>query len=251
MGDLIVAGDLQWAIDSPCGDTGPDGVSDEQWARAQAVAVEWLWAQAGRKYGTWTVVFRPEWTDPVRRPRGWPLVFDLPDRAWASTKPVTSVTLPGPAVSVDEVLVDGAVLSSSAYLLEPGNQLVRTDGGTWYPYQDTTKPSTDARTWQISYVRGVTVPAAGQYAAGVLACDEARRMLNDSCRLPNNTTSVQRAGKTVSLDAKQLQQGYTGLREVDQWLRTVNPKNRPGDPVVWSPDIDPYRMPPIPSAASG
>jgi len=50
------------------------------------------------------------------------------------------VILPGPVGAVTEVLLDGAVLDSSAYRIDNGNRLVRTDGGCWPACQDMAKP---------------------------------------------------------------------------------------------------------------
>lgn len=253
MPDVIEAGDLLWPLLSACGDDGPDGVDADDWATAQAVAIDWVWALSGRKFGTWDVVFRPEWSIPVARaPRNYVLGEGdgrrpYPVGAFLTGKPLYSVPLPGPVVSVEAVLVDGATLASSAYEVI-GDQLVRLDGSSWYRYQNTTLPTTDVGTWQISYTRGVAVPTGGQRAAGVLACEQAKRISGDkSCRLPNNTTSVTRNGTTVSLDAKQPQQGFTTLAEVDQWCRLVNPNGRQSAPQVWSPDLYPNLLRPIPS----
>lgn len=264
MSSILTAGALTWPVDSPCGPTGPDGCNAQQWTRAQELATEWLWVLSGRKYGLRATVFRPEWTIPIAR-GPWNYVLgggpgysaygygsgwgSSPLDAFVVNRPLLHAPLPGPVNSVTAVEVDGVVLPGSAWQVN-GDNLLRVDGGQWYRYQDTTQPISAVGTWQITYVRGSAVPESGQYAAGVLACEEAKRMLGLACRLPNNTTQVQRTGTTVSLDAKQLQLGYTGLREVDQWCRLVNPKGRQSDPFVWSPDLDPGRLPPIPSNQS-
>lgn len=257
-GDLLTAGPIQWPIDPPCGATGPDNVTAAQWVRAQALATEWVWILSGRRFGLTSVVYRPEWTiwDRMRPPRmvlygpSWPAVF--PYEPLRSAVPLTSAPLPGPVNSVTSVVVDNVTLAGSglAYIQE-GDNIVRTDGGQWYRYQDTTQPTTAVGTWQISYVRGLTVPAGGQFAVGVLACEMAASWIpGAACRLPNNTQSVVRNGVNISIDAKQLQMGYTGLREVDQWCRLVNPKNRPSESEVWSPDTDATRLPPIPTSVA-
>lgn len=255
-GDLLTAGPIVWPVDSPCGSTGPDGVSAVQWTRAQALATEWLWVLSGRRFGLVDVVYRPEWTiwDRMRPPRmilggpAWPGVFPSSLR---TDEPLTRAPLPGPVSSVTAVTVDNVTLAGSGQsYIQEGDYIVRTDGGQWYRYQDTTQPISDAGTWQVEYQRGLTVPAGGQFAVGVLACEMAAAMASLTCRLPNNTVSVVRNGVNISIDAKQLQMGYTGLREVDQWCRLVNPKNRPSDSEVWSPDTDATRQRPIPTASN-
>lgn len=251
MVSLITASDLDWPIvPGPCGADGPDGISDEQWEAAQQSAVAWLWALSGRRFGTWTVVFRPEWTVPIPREQhvfpGYPYgprFGCLPARL--STNPTTRAPLPGPVVSVSEVKVDGDVADPGVYMVER-DQLIRTDGGTWPGYQDTTKPLTEPGTWQISYVRGADVPAGGQAAAGVLACEIAAALTGGKCSLPSNTQQVARNGVTISRAANQLQLGFTGLASVDQWARTVNPKGYQSQPMVWSSDLDPDFLPPPP-----
>lgn len=254
MADLITAGDLQWPLYSPCGDDGPDcggKVTPDIWTMAKQVAIEWVWALSGRKFGTFSITFRPEWTIPVATsPRHYVLgdCGGYPFDAFAVDKPLTSAPLPGPVVSVEQVMVDGSILATSAYEVV-GNDLVRVDGGVWPRFQDVTDPTTETGTWQVTYTRGVAVPSGGQLAAGVLACEEAKRLVGDTaCQLPNNTSNVTRNGVTVNLDAKQPQMGFTTLRGVDQWVRTVNPSGRTDDPIVWSPDLDPNRLRPIPTS---
>jgi hypothetical protein len=180
----------------------------------------------------------------------WPSMF--PTEALRTSQPLTSSPLPGPVNSVTSVVVDNVTLAGSglSYIVE-GDNIVRTDGGQWYRFQDTTQPTTATGTWQITYLRGLTVPAAGQFAVGVLACELAASWIpGAACRLPNNTQSVTSNGVNISIDAKQLQLGYTGLREVDQWCRLVNPNNRPFESQVWSPDTDASRMRPIPTTVA-
>lgn len=225
----------------------PDDSSPDQWALAKAIAVDWVWALSGRKFGQWDVAFRPEWTRPPAGCGCWP-PSDLGFTGWVPqpSTPVTSTTLPGPVASVTQVLINDAPFASGGYTLI-GDDLIRTDGGSWPAYQDTALPVTADKTWQITYLRGLPVPLAGQYAAGVLAREQVKRMNGDkTCRLPNNTTAVTRNGTSVSLDAKQPQLGFTNLQEVDQWCRLVNPKGRQSEPQVWSPDLDPSLRRPIP-----
>lgn len=259
MSDVITAGPIQWPINSPMGADGPDNLPAGIWELAQSIAVDWVWALSGRRFGQFAVSFRPEWTIPVSpSPRNYVLDSgyrrNYPVAGFATTKPLHNAPLPGPVVSVTSVTVDGAPLATSAYEVN-GDDLIRVDGGQWYAYQDTTLPATDVGTWVIAYVRGRPVPIGGQVAAGVLAYEEALRLTgNAKCRLPNNTSTVQRQGVTVNLDAMQLQQGFTGLREVDQWCRQVNPTGSADSPSIWSPDLDPARLPPIPvgqSSSSG
>lgn len=220
--------------------------------RAQALAVNWLWALSGRKYGLVDVVFRPEWTNPVQGCGDRGGYWEWPSFIINTTPTTTAIALlPGPVGEVTAVEVDGAVLDPSKYQVNR-DQLIRVDGGTWYAFQDTTQPTTAFGSWQISYTRGTPVPPDGQFAAGVLACELAKAMLppgsKNSCRLPSNATQVARNGTSISLDALQLQKGFTGLYEVDQWCRLVNPNGLMQESSVWSPDTDTTRLPAIPTA---
>ena len=52
------------------------------------------------------------------------------------------VILPGPVGGIEKVTVDGVILSATAYRVDNGNRLVRTDGGCWPACQDMSKPGT-------------------------------------------------------------------------------------------------------------
>lgn len=247
MVSVIIAGDLQWEVDSPCGDTGPEGLKAGQWDRAVDLATAWVWALSGRRYGLVDITFRPEYTNPAAQSRcpdfgafgglAYLGVVPGPSRV-ASAK----LFLPGPAQSVTQVLVNGSVVASGAYLLQR-NQLVRIDGQMWPATQNTGLGSDQPGTFEIQYVRGLPVPEGGQFAVGRLACQIAAALCGDKCALPSNTQTVVKNGHTVSLDAAQLQKAFTTISDVDQWCRQVNPNGRSHQPTVWSPDIDPDRYP--------
>ncbi|WP_375483323.1 hypothetical protein [uncultured Jatrophihabitans sp.] len=251
MSSLIDATDFEWpVVAGPCGADGPANITPEQWAAVQDAAVRWLWSLSGRQFGTWTVVWRPEWTNPPPRPVGCGLgsyaraltgTGLAADPARAAADPRVTV-LPGPVVDVSEVRLAGAVLPSSGYEMQ-GDRLVRIDGQAWPRSQDTTLVATQAGTWQVTYTRGRPVPAGGQVAAGILACELAAAILGNTCKLPANVTSVVRNGVTINRQLDQLILGFTGLSAVDQWARQVNPKARPSDSAVWSPDLDPNLYP--------
>jgi hypothetical protein len=255
---LIEASNFDWPIiDGPCGPDGPEGVTYDQWVAAREAAVRWLWALSGRQFGTWTVTFRPEWTQPFpvsRLPWGYrdglgltPWLSGqgmLPGGSCGAARPAgvqgKRITLPGPVLEVIEVTVDGSALPPESYALQ-GDDLVRMDGEDWPASQDVTAVEGDLGTWQVTYRRGQDVPQAGRVAAGVLVCELAKAMVGNDCELPINTTQVTRGGVTVSLD--ELTQGFTGLALVDQWARSVNPNGLRQPPIVWSPDLDSSLLP--------
>lgn len=160
-----------------------------------------------------------------------------PDRA-------TSIQLPGPVASVQNVTIDGEELSKMAYRVDHG-YLIRMDGKPWPTYQDFNKESGKG-TWSITYLRGLEVPAGGQVAAARLAMEFAKAMCNDSsCALPERVSSVSRQGVTIGavLDAFEgLDEGKTGIWIVDAWVASVT-KAPTTMGRVYSPDFNDGRSP--------
>lgn len=241
---LITAGCAGWA-----------DVDAEVKATATSVATEVLWALSGRRFGLCSLTVRP-----CRRscPDGydfWRLLPYLPTLpygwlgvSWCGcsgpgcscSSRLCEVGLAGPVHGVTEVRVDGEVVPPAAYLVHDRRWLVRVDGDCWPECQDFTAADTEPGSFVVTYQRGIPVPVGGQLAAGQYACELAKAILADStCRLPRRVQSVVRQGvQQTFLDPAQLaKDGMTGLPEVDQWLRVVNPNRLPRDSVVWSPDL--------------
>jgi hypothetical protein len=91
------------------------------------------------------------------------------------------------------------------------------------PTADEDNPA--ANTFQITYQRGVPVPTGGQLAAGLLACEYAKALCNDSsCQLPKRVQSISRQGVTVAavLDSfDDIDTGHTGIWLIDSWVASV------------------------------
>jgi hypothetical protein len=150
------------------------------------------------------------------------------------------IELPGPVAVVDQVMIDGVVLDESAYRLDNGVILVRTDGECWPECQDMNVASDAVGAFVVTYQRGVAVPRAGQIAAGKLACEFAKACAGDAdCQLPGQLASLSRLGIQVeNVDpAAFLEEGLTGLPDVDLWIRSVNPARLASRPTVWSSDV--------------
>jgi hypothetical protein len=79
------------------------------------------------------------------------------------------------------------------------------------------------------------VPAAGQAAHGVLACEMARAMCGHPCGLPRRISSLTREGITVAvLDGfAELDQLRTGIWLVDSFIASTRDRVA----AVWSPDV--------------
>lgn len=238
---------------------------------ATAWATGILWALTGRRFGPCTITVRPcgSTCNFGGGYMTWPVTLDgnsggVSGGTWrpfidgagvwrncvcpgaCRCAASCEVWLPGPVSSVSEVVVDGVVIPSSAYRIDNGNTLVRQDGECWPQCQDfdlsAVAPDTE-NTFTVTYQRGTPVPVSGQIAAGLLACDFAKSCTT-GCKLPGNLASLTRQGVevTVADPTDELNAGLTGIPQVDQWIRAVNPNRLAGRMKVWSPDVNFPRM---------
>ena len=215
----------------------------------KAAAVSYLWNWTGKVFGLCTVAVRPcrQGCNPNTTYRGlagsgsvMPTVGGLWEPAlvageWknllcgsctsvCSCDAVQSVVLPGPVHAVTEVEVDGEVLDAGAYRVDDRSALVRDDGGQWPACQDMSLRAGEPGTWSVVYQWGIPVPAGGQVAAAVLACEMSKALSNDaSCGLPQRMQTVVREGLTIDvLDPFEgLDGGKTGLWLVDSWVESI------------------------------
>lgn len=147
-------------------------------------------------------------------------------------------------VSITSVVVDGATVSPSAYRVDNGRLLVRTDGSSWPRCQDTSKNAGVTGTWSVTGVFGRAVPQEALDAAGILACEIGKSLAGQPCRLPQRMQSLTRAGVSVQFPGVNtyLDRGLTGLNEVDQLVVQLNPGRLAQAPQVFSMDVTPSRM---------
>lgn len=198
---------------------------------AQDVAVYVVWALSGRRFGVCTVIARP--VDPGTR---WCAGLQPGGKAWDGWR------LDGPVIAVDEVLIDGAVVDPATYRLHDGI-LWLTGGALWPASNDLSLDATEPGTWQITYQRGRRVPAAGNWAATIMARNLLEEIMGGpgSCpRIPPRAQSVVREGVAIQLvdPISFIDNGRTGISEVDMFLAAMNPNQLMAPPVVWSPDVD-------------
>jgi hypothetical protein len=217
----------------------PEGVE-----KFEAMAVDYLWRWTGKTLGTCEVsveLCRDDCTDGRSSFFGsgphvggmWRPV--IVDGAWTNIScgmcgdrcgcgGAGGLVLPGPVSAVVSVVEDGETLPASGYSLNR-NVLYRV-GGVWNPCDTVVK-----------YNRGVTVPAGGEIAAGVLALELAKASCNDNtCQLPKRLQTITRQGVTVAmLDSfDDVDKGHTGIWIIDSWVASMTkPKVRPS---VLSPD---------------
>lgn len=234
-----------------------EGIPPSVVDRAATGACEVLFALSGRKFpGECAATLRP-----AARPVGWTV------HTW--TEHLMSLTGYGfvgswgycsggdhrrcldraaidlgvyPLRSVDRVTVDGTVLPSTAYRVDADRLLVRLDGGGWPTCQDPTAADddTDAHTFTVDVVFGATPPQSGVDAAITFAAEMARARSGQTNRLPARVQRVTRQGvEWMILDPMAfLDQGKTGIYEVDLFLTAMNPHRQTSRSRVLSPDVD-------------
>lgn len=261
-------GPCPWPIDLACCPDWPEDPSE--WTSQHTLAVEiandFLWRRTAGRFGLCPELIRPcrRGCTPDRHGTGFlwdrstfpldPYVFN---GKWfnfgcgcgpedCSCDPQCVLELPGPVNSVVEVKIDGDVVDPSTYRLDrrPNKGRLLRAGGTsgpcWPTCQDLTKEDTEPGTFSVLYLRGKAVPAAGQRALGVLACEIHKQCVGaGDCRLPERVRQVTREGVTYDMfdPGEWLDTGLTGLREVDTWLRAVNPHALHQPSAVFSLDL--------------
>jgi hypothetical protein len=134
-----------------------------------------------------------------------------------------------PVTSVDRVVIDGALLDTTAFRLEEERWVRRIDGDFWPSCQDMNADELGEGGFLITYTYGAAPPAAGMRACLAYACQLAQGG-PASCCVPAWASSIQRQGVSLSLaDVK------VGIPEVDDFLRAYNPSGLKRRPAVWSP----------------
>jgi hypothetical protein len=148
-----------------------------------------------------------------------------------------------PIRSVTTVKIDGVTVSSTQYRVDDQRWLVRKNGRPWPAWQRTDLDDTQVGTFSVTVSYGADPPAAGISAASALGAELAKSRAGLTHRLPQRLTSVTRQGVSITLSdwSKLLADGYTGLFEVDLFLRSANPGRQSRRPSVWSPDIAQHR----------
>lgn len=147
------------------------------------------------------------------------------------------IRLPAPVGRIDRVVVDGQVLPGTAYRVDNGNLLVRLDGGLWPTCQNMAADETQPNTMAVTYLNAYPVDGMGAFAAGILACEFAKSCSGQKCRLPSGVTDITRAGISMSVATGLFPGGFTGIREVDAYVKRFNPHHLTTPPMVWSPDL--------------
>ena len=206
---------------------------------------DWWWGGGyGGSGGAWGAGWGDAWCGCERV--GSPLVR----RGDCSCEGVSQIRLGvGTIDSVTEVLIDGDVIAAGpgyGYEVRDGSWLVRlpdqgsTDRNYWPSRNRLDLQDTDDHTFVVSFVSGQAPPEAGKRAALSLACEYVKaRCGEDSCLLPETTTSFSREGIDVQLQSPL--RVDTILKsmpmEVQVFVDAANPRNLRSAPRVFSPDV--------------
>jgi hypothetical protein len=156
--------------------------------------------------------------------------------------------VPYPVTEIIEVWIDGVVIPPAEYQLQDFRTLVRmrpipsftpTERFGWPNSQIFDLPLTEVGTFGVSFMFGQPPPVGGIRAAKIYAREQCLRAMGQPNQLPTRVTSISRQGvSAVVLDLMDfISQGRTGVADVDQWIKSVNPYFLTRPASVWSPDI--------------
>jgi hypothetical protein len=232
-----------WGVVWPC-----DVSTESPTATGQAVAFasEVLWSLTGQRFGFTTVKLRPrrtyaretsfpdgwqpwpglQWSDVDSGSGGWWFGYGCGScLSGCYCSSLTGITLPAPVHAINEVRIDGAVLSSTAYRVDDGRTLTRIDGLTWPYSNNLLLADTQVGTWSVTAQYGESIPAGASLAVGELACEYLKGLNGQDCRLPRSVTQLARQGVTITMPdmTSQFEKGLTGLFFADMFIRTWNP----------------------------
>jgi hypothetical protein len=244
----------------PCGWTIPDPLCcSTEWAAldpavqssARDYAALILWAATGRQFGLCEVTVRPcgmkRCADGMYDFFGW----DWSGNTWVpyiftgicSCDPRCQVRLMGPVDSIVEVLLDGIAVDPATYRVDDNHWLVRTAGQCW-PFCVDMNEDTGPGTFEVTYARGTTPPPALLRAASTLACEWGKACVGNECRLSNRVTSIARQGVSIEMASPEafLEDGLTGLWEVDSIIKALNPYSRKQRGRIYAPELNVPRM---------
>lgn len=156
---------------------------------------------------------------------------------------LSETILPMPVGSVVEVRVDGVVLDPTAYRLDDGNRLLRTDGGSWPTCQDMNAAADEPGAFAVTYWTGHPIDRTGMVAMAHMVAEFAKACEGKKCRLPSNVTNISRQGVTMDLSADLFPSQRTGIMEVDLFVSRWNPYSLRTAPRVLSPEVRKGRVP--------
>lgn len=247
-----------WDIDASICCPDWDDYSTELQTQSMEYASLVLWSATGRVYGTCETTVRPCGRFCDNCPSGYywdgegtwvPYVWNGVWRnCWCgaepgccSCNPHCRVYLPGNVESITEVRVGGETLpTSGAYFVLDSMWLVRVDTEECWPLcSDQNLAPGDVDSFEVTYRYGRALPNALVNATAILACEYAKACRGEPCRLPGRIASISRQGVNINMvDVTELlRSGLTGIKEVDDVIRALNPKALVGKTRFYSPDL--------------
>lgn len=220
-------------------------------------ASQFMYAATGRQFGCCQVVLRPlcnnqcptectGLTDSGFGFRWFPI--HNADGNWVNVTCTQSnctcvdlceISLPSPICSIDEVVLDGAILPETEYSVINFNKLIRAkDTGCWPKCNDLSKPNTEVGTWSVKMTYGKPIPELVRLATAEFACQLIKKCVGRPCDLPQRVQSINRQGMSATfLDPMEfMKDGMTGIFLVDLAIKTYNPYKLWRKPTVVSPD---------------
>src|SRR5690606_33047777 len=103
--------------------------------------------------------------------------------------------------------------------------------------QDMTAPFDAEGSFSVLYTAGMQVDDLGAFAAGKLAMEFAKACTsNGKCSLPSSVRQIARQGVTYEIQAGAFPDGFTGIREVDLYIESVNPYRQKMPPRIFAID---------------
>lgn len=259
-GGGVGPGPCGWELDpSLCCEDWPTFDEDVQ-ARAVTLASRLMWAATGRRYGPceWTVqpcnpgrippLYRV-YPEPFGRGSsggGWDYYPWIQNGQWFNPgmggcgccQTGCEIALQGPTrtSAIVSVTVEGVVVPPTAYVVFDAHLLARIDGECWptcVNYSNQSPPD-----FEVTYLRGLPVPAAVLDAASALACEFGKACVGKPCRLPQRLRRLSRQGVEVEVaDIDRASSRFlTGIEDIDMVIQAENPFAIQSRPRVYSPD---------------
>lgn len=250
-----------WPIDSTCIPDDWDALPEPVKALSVALASNSLVALTARRVGGCPITIRPysgmpdclpvmaaygvgvaSWAPGISSAGFWVNNCGCGPQSGYSC----AIKLPPPVGRVDSVRLNGAEMDMDDFRVDSGNVLVYVGGGDC-PFdapQNLMLDDTQDGTWSVTYLNAIKPDLLAAQAAARLAFEFSLACTGNvkRCRLPENVTTVVRLGVAMELGREMWPSGLTGIREVDAWLRSVNPDGRKQQARIYSPDLEP---PPI------
>lgn len=240
-----------------------DTYTPAQQESALSIATTIMWAATGRRYGPCELTVRPcQGRERAETYRAYPVwwtgsngavAFPFLDRGrWFNgncgcgpaccCRARCEIILDGPVTSIVEVLIGGVVIPAEEYRVDVTGgayHLVKTSAGCWPTCQDFNVAGDAVGSFSVAYTRGAPVPPSALYATAILACTLGKQLSGADCGLPPRLSSLTRQGVTADFVAESLDVDLftTGIQQVDQVIRALNPGRRTRPPAVFSPDM--------------